>query len=462
MEETIPMGFVKFRLFSASLSSLVALIGCDATMPSERMHQQVHLPVPTAAETAPSPERLDTTDRGERLRLSPLSLIKIAFDSEPEIKSTYQRFRSEEARYDFFYVSRDSLTPQLSVSNRVGESRGDELVTRDRDHTVELSVEKLFFDTTELRAGVGYRTDATNGAIGNHPFLSANLRYPLWASRERLERSSEDIFRRNELDDAQLGYIQTVRRRLLDALFKFYNVTFITRLNRRFTQWRDDLRALRTRVEEIVGRDVADDVRRVEAEIASISAEVRNSAGRQEVELARLKSRCGIPFHVTIELVDAPFNPFEGVSHEEMLRKSIDSDPEIATLRNSRRNAEVQLDLARRGQWDIALLLDAESSLEGRGKDEGESDWSVLVGFEVSAVDARVTSSLIRQAQARIARFTQAIASRENRIFVDTLEPYVRIKTLGASRQQLIDNLPRYEADYRTGLKEYVAGRLNI
>ena len=66
------------------------------------------------------------------------------------------------------------------------------------------------------------------------------------------------------------------------------------------------------------------------------------------------------------------------------------------------------------------------------------------------------------QAQANIHRFSQGIAARENTIFVDTLEPFMRIESLGTSRDDLLDNLPRYQDDYTGGLSDYEAGRLNI
>lgn len=52
--------------------------------------------------------------------------------------------------------------------------------------------------------------------------------------------------------------------------------------------------------------------------------------------------------------------------------------------------------------------------------------------------------------------------ARENAIFEDTLEPLVRIETLGASRDELAENLPKFEEDYKNGISEYLAGRLNI
>ena len=451
------------RFAGAVLAGVLALLpACAGPTPSVRVQNGLDLPTPASQPVEPGADRLDVTDQGEHYTLSAKSLIPLVFSLQPDIKSSYQRFKSEGARYDFFYTARDSLTPQLSVSNTLDESRADETVARDRDHAVTLSLEKKFFDTTEMDVGVGYRTAAGDQAVGNHPFVSANVRYPLWASRERLERSSEEVFRRNELNDAQLAFIQQVRNRLRNATFRFYDAIYFSRLTDRQQRWREDTEALLRRLEEVSGRDTTADRRRIEAEVNRVGAEERTSAGWAAIQKTKLKSALGLPFHARIELQEDGFNPFAGLSHQEVLRLGLQADPEIATLRNAMRNAEVELDLARRGQWDVALLFGGESNLEGRGEDESVSDWSVSVGLEVGAVDSRVTGSLTRQAQANIARFAHAILARENAIFEETLEPAVRIRTLGESRDQLIENLPRYEADYEAGIAEYLTGTLNI
>jgi outer membrane protein TolC len=443
--------------------TVFALPACKSALPSAGLNSRIHLPVPASSLPPGDDLSRDALPEDEvTYVLTARRLITLAFDMHPDIKSSYQRFKSEEARYDFFYVSRDSLTPRLSLSNNFSEDRADEMVVRDRTHRTELSVEKRFFDTTELNLGVGFQSDAADQAIGDHPFISANLRYPLWASRERLERTSDEIFRRNELNDAQLAYIQVVRSRISSALYRYYNVAQQGRTVGDFKGWQRDLLDLARRMDEIHNRDVTLDRERVQAEITRVAAEVSVSEGWYDVQTAHLKLACGIPFEARVEIKDDFFNPFEGATQEELLKASVATDPEIATLRNAMENAQAQLDLARRGKWDLALLMSGESSLEGRAEDEGRSDWSATVGVEISAVDSRVTDSLIRQAEANIGQFREAISARERAIFVDTLEPLIRLDTIGASRDELISNLPRYEEDYRKGVEDYLAGTLNI
>ncbi len=438
------------------------LSSCASFVPSARRGSIVDLPIPASIDQKLSADRLDTTIDGKNYLLSARTLISTAFENQPNIASTYALFKSEEARYDFFYTSRDSLTPRLTISNAYNETRSKDDVNRNRDHSIKFGIEKQFFDTTRLDVAVGYDSNATNEAIGNQPFLSGNIRYPLAVSREKLERTSEDIFRRNALDDAQLAYIQEIRRRLERTLFRFYEVINLTRNVDDYTSWKSELEALQSVVDSTKEHDAETDRSRLSAELTRVSALLRNVAGRLEIQIARLKDSIGLPFHAKLELVDEPFNPFEGLSHDELLRASIDTDPEIATLRNSKRNAEVQLDLAQRGTWDLALQLGGQSRLEGRGENDGLSDWSVTIGFDVSAVDSRVTNSLTRQAQANINRFERAIAARENQIFVDTLEPLVRIETLSQSRTELKGNLPRFKDDYKKGIEQYKTGTLNI
>lgn len=456
--------------FAAVLSISLPLVlpACNSTTPSAHVQNKVYLPVPDSAGTRSTRTALPEFGDGDTVLLSGESLIPLAFNRQPDITSSFETFKAEEARYDFFYASNDALTPRFRSSNtyedaRSGDPGGDGRIgVRDRAHRVEFGVDKQFFDTTTVGVSTGLESWTDDELDASQPFLSASVRYPLWGSREKLERSSDDIFRQNELNDAQLDYIKQVRRRLQLALFGFYEVLELRARVDAGKRWQLDLEALAEQIESANGRDFSSDQRRVAAELARVGAEVRNLEGRFRIEVARLKYACGIPFHTRLEFDEEPFNPFDGLQHEELLRSSIATDPEIATLRNAMRNAEVQLDLARRGKWDVALLLEGKSNFRGHGFARDDAEYSVSAGLEVSAIDPRVTSSLLRQARANIARFEHAIAAREGQIYTDTLEPLVRIETLSTSKEELVENLARFQEDYQAGLRKFLDDELDI
>ena len=440
-----------------------ALFACNGALPSEAVEQGLRLPEPGTELAAPV-----QSEPRELYDISAESLIRISFHEHPEIRSSYQRFLAEKARYDFFVASRDALTLGMRTAYSYGRSEQDvEFVGPIVDRTVEERVagtlEKQFFDTTRLDMQVGYRRNQFNQSRGYRPFVGADLRYPLGPSREKLERTSEDIFRQNELNDAQLDYINVVRRELERALSQFYEVIDLGTQVDITADWREDLAVLKERIEEErSGASVESDLRRIAAEMTRVTAENRNVGGRHEIELARLKAASGLSYDSEFRLDDDGYNPFDGVQHDALRENAREVDPEIATLTNSLDNAHAQLDLARRGKWDIALLAGANADLEGGGVVDGSHAYGVSVGLDVGRVDARVTSSLERQALARIARFERAIEDREREIYVDTLEPLIRIETLGANRRELMENLDRFVQDFEAGVERYFAGNLNI
>ncbi len=449
-------------IFISGLAFCAWLAGCSTTTPSTRVSSKFRLPVPAQTMETRSPDRLSAIENGVVYELTALHLITLTFDMHPDIKSSFHRFKSEEARYDFFYTSRDSLTPTLKVDSTIAEDRVGNEITETRKHGAELGVEKRFFDTTLMNVGVGYHTEWEETARGAQPYVSGQLRYPLWASRERLERTSEEIFRRNELNDAQLDYIQQVRSRVANSLYEYHSLCQDARKMDHLRSWLADLEQLSDRMRQSDGDGRKKDLERIGAEITRVAAEVGVQKGWFDVREARMKRTAGLPFNSQIVLAIEPFNPFVGASQQKLLQASLETDPEIATLRNAMENAQVQLDLARRGRWDITLNVRGRSNLEGQYDDNGLANWSATAGIAVSAVDSRVTDSLIRQAQANIERFQEAIAARENRIFVDTLEPLIRLDSIGASRNELLDNLPRYIEDYENGVDAYLGGELNV
>jgi len=461
-------------LANLAATAVLATIGCNGTPPSMRVQSRVALPVPRGG--SPVEERSSTRPTATpaaapisgNYRISALSLIRLTFNRHPEIQSSYQKFKSEEARYDFFFASNDSLTPRFRTTNEFHDSRrfdrglDSRVGERGSDHIVEVGVEKQFFDTTRMDVAMGVDTSIDGPDSGYQPFMAANIRYPLWASREKLERASEDIFRQNELNDSQLEYIEEVRDRLEEAMRRFYRVLEVRQLRDAAASWVADLEALQPIVTDIPGPRGEAARGRFVADLSRAQAEFQEQDGRIKVVIARLKSSTGLPYDINLEIDGAPFNPFMDQTHKALLDAAIETDPEIATLGNSLKNAEVQLDLARRGKWDIALLLAAETNLRGRGRLKGSRDWRFAAGVEISAVDSRVTGSLKRQALANISRFEGAIESRKRSIYVNTFEPLIRIESLSGSQERLREATVQLRSSYEAGVTAFSDGRLEM
>jgi len=427
-------------------AAALSVVGPAATQPSSR---------PGAATTAPA----------RHFVLSPLSVINLTFGHNPGIRERCHNFQAEEARYDFFYTSRDSLTVGTKLdSTFTGERDPPEQKQRDRQHVAEVFVEKRFFNTSRLDISTGYRfgQEQWTAVQSSHPFVKGSLRYPLWTSREALQRASEEIVRQNDLNDAQLDYLQTVRSNLQKSFNFFYGAMQMRARVELLHLWLEDLYLLRDEIKGINNGSSSSDLRRVEAQIGTTEARYREVQGRLDIEIDALKSAIGLPFDATVEIVDEPFNPFADASREDLLRLSIATDPEIATLKNAMSNAQVQLNLARRGKWDAALVFSGESQLEGAQADRGTSEWRLSAGIELRAIDERVTGSLEREALADIERFHQAVRNRENQIHVETLGSLINLRTALVNNKELNRNLDRYVRDYTTGLAAYRQGELNI
>jgi len=447
-------------------------------MPSQMVGSRLDMPVPHAAPakvtaspaarpaaTQPSSRpTAPTTAAVPHFLLSPLSVINLTFNHNPGIRERYHNFQAEEARYDFFYTSRDSLTVGTRLDSTFAGERDREHKQRDRHHVAEVFVEKLFFNTSRLDVSSGYRfsEEQWSGVRSSHPFVKGSLRYPLWTSRVALQRASEEIVRQNDLNDAQLEYLQTVRLNLQESFNFFYGAIQMAARIELIRLWLEDLHLLRDELGGIKDGGASSDLERVEAEIATAEARYREVQGRLEIEIDAIKAAVGLPFDATVEILDEPFNPFADASREELLRLSIATDPEIATLKNAVSNAQVQLDLARRGKWDAALVFSGECQFEGARAEQGTSEWYLSAGIELSAIDDRVTGSLEREALADIERFHQAVRNRENEIHVETLGSLISLKTAMINIEELSSNLDRYVRDYTTGLAEYRSGGLNI
>ena len=396
------------------------------------------------------------------LDLDFVAVIRLTVRFSPRIRGAYERKLAEEARYDFFIYNREAFSYGASAPFEYNRHHNEDATSLEKVLSPQVFVRKEFYNTARASVSVGYDlTDYQNGHEGN-AFVSTTVSVPLFASREALERSNDKIYQQNKVNDARLEYYQQIRDQIAEALYELswaqnnqYGLAYQE-------AYRADLEELAGIVGSISGRDTSGDAAKVQATLASARAECRSSANNFENSVEYLRNRIGIPFSTPVKIVPDGFNPFQGESQEELERVAVETDEEIKTLLNSIKNAQLELELARKGKWDTTLNVGASRDFAGSGDQGGDQGYSLLAGVEFTHIDNRISKSLEKIALANIREYKSAIVNRRREIHTNIADAYTSLVVHTAEVSSREANLPKYAEDYRNGIEMYKAGSLSI
>jgi outer membrane protein TolC len=396
------------------------------------------------------------------LVLDAVQVIKLTARFSPEIRQSYERKLAEEARYDFFIYNRSAFSYGAATNFDYVRYHTDASKSLDKTLIPQVFVRKDFYDTTSASMNVGYNLyDFQSGHEANG-FVAGRVSVPLVASREALERSSAKIYQQNEVSDARLGYYQRIRNQISNALHNLAWAQHSQARIDRMDAYRADLEALLSTVSSLSGRDTAADAAKVQATLGSACAECESSRNDFAIASETLRNVMGIPFETPIEIASNNWNPFEGENQETLERVALETDEEIKTLINSIRNAQAELDLARKGKWDTRLNMSVARNFTGNGDNDGDADYIIGTGVEVTRIDDRISRSLEQIALANIREYKNAITNRQRDIHTRIVEAYKNLVGQLAEVRTREANLPRYRDDYAKGVELYLAGKITI
>lgn len=396
-----------------------------------------------------------------RLDLNPWKVIFLTFENSRQIKVSYFKYAAEKARYDYIIATWTSTTPGFSVGPTWQQLKdAQDKRTSYLTQNGQVFLDQNFQDTSRLHLFGGILNEDFGQDHAVHPDVGAALHYPLWGSREALQRSSDLIFQQNRVNDAQLQYVKDVRDELKWGQFFYYECMGIQLRVAANRQMAEDLQRIADRM-QASGRPQAD-LQRIQA---AISTSLTDLLGRQssfDVEVNYLKRTVGLPMDLEVTIADELFNPFGDPDRQELLDLSMRNDPEIATLNNAVKSAEVQLALAEKGRLDVAMNLAASNDMRGSGRWVGQEQYDASANLEVRFIDPRISNNLAREASADIARFQEEIARRRNEIYVGAMEPLIKAGSLTKNMVDTKRNIERYRNDFAIGMEDYFAGRMNI
>lgn len=455
------------RIQRLALTAALALsAGCNAPLPTTA--SSVGLPIPPGLGRPGPLHATDSQPAGGRylapgqthIDLTPMRVIHIAFENSPRIRSAYLKYEAEKARYDYIVADWTSTTPGLSLGPRWQHDRDiSDASSTHQYQRLDGFVERNFLDTSRLRAFASLINEDDDDSHGFHPAAGGLLHYPLWGSREALQRASDQIFQQNRVNDAELEYIKEVREQLSALTATFFAVLGIHERVQCRRQQVDDLTGLLERV-RAAGRTA--DEQPLQAAITTAVTELRSQQSNFAIEMAWMTSTMGLPHNLEVGLIAEPFDPFGKTPPDELLALSVQVDPEIAALKNAIKDSQAQLALARKGRLDVSINLGGQADAAGSGGWGGRTEYRADALLAVSFIDRRISDSLAREASSNIARYQNAIQRRRNEVYVEAAEPLIKLQVLARNIPDQEQTVARYRRDYERAVEDYFDGRMNI
>ena len=243
------------------------------------------------------------------LDLTPWKVIFLTFENSREIKVSYFKYAAEKARYDYILATWTSTTPGFSFGptwDRLKDAQDNRT-----NHFTQMGMvflDQNFQDTSQLHLYGNILNEDFGDAHAAHPSVGGNFRFPLWGSREALQRSSEQIFQQNRVNDAQLEYVKDVRDELKWCQFFYFECMGIqlrVAANRRMVE---DLQQIQQRMTQTVSPEP--DRQRLAAAISTSVTDMRNRQSNFDVEVHMLKRSVGLPMDLELSIADELINPF--------------------------------------------------------------------------------------------------------------------------------------------------------
>ena len=355
------------------------------------------------------------------------SIIRITFEKNLEIAAAKYDIEASDYQFRRFERNLSQFVP-LIVDTKAGRDSESFLEDEDRirenddEASASIGFEKEFFDGKKISAGSGYRRTSDSDGDNAHPFIGGEVKFPLFSSFTTLERVTERNFEENELLNAWLDFIDTVRESISESHEAYVEVEEAAGVTLLIEAAMEDFRTIE---ELIADRNLESDQLQVRDQLQALQSESVDFNGDVDAQLISLMENLGLDDvklseirHLElINVGDYYGRRYIDADIDEIIREAIESDVEIRVIKVARRNAELKKQLAQKGKWDIFGKVFANYDFEQRGDDRRRrSGYELGIGFSVQRNDPKLLLLSMRQAESEIKRFNAQIQWRERKV----------------------------------------------
>lgn len=391
------------------------------------------------------------------------SIVYLTFAHNPEVVSA--RYALEAAEFQFKDFERDlsQFTPLLLRSSIERDERPPD---EGQEYTMRAGMEKEFFDGSSIFAGVGHRGEFGDIDGGRGQFLEADIQFPLFGSNTTLRRITARSREENEMYNARLEYIDTIRDAIQESQENYFSL-----LQERETMsvraecasdYKEILAIPRIQSNPSERRQMEDEIQSLQSEILEAEEDIKSKLLSLQFSIGLehlLFSRVGV---LDMYAEDYYGKSYLTLSKDELLREARKNDIKIRVLENAKENSIEKKRLAERGQWDIFVDLNGQYDLGGSGGLRDENGYLMSIGFRVKKIDSTLLNYSLRRAQAEIRKYETLIRGQRLRTKYQIDKEWLAVSSERKQCVELFKSVESRRSIYLQKREDYTAGKESI
>jgi len=410
----------------------------------------------TSGQVVALPDKAEEPDK----RVDINSIVYLTFRHNPEVVSARYSLKAAEFQFKDFQRNLSQFTPLLLRTN---VQREDYAPQEEQKYYLRAGMEKEFFNGARIFGGVGHKGEFGDTGGGTEQFVEADVRFPLFGSNTTLRRITDRSREENEMLNARLEYVDTIRDNIQDAQLEYIWLMVSQQQLRRLSACIEDYEKL-LNIDLVKSNSV--ESRQIEGEIQQLKADVTQREEWTKRTLLALQLMIGLDELSISEVAELDLyakdyygKRYAGRKMENLLEDAHKNDVKIRVLRNARQNSIEKKRLADEGKWDVFVDFSTNYDMQAEGNFTNRDGYLVFLGLEVKKIDPTLLDYSRNRAIAEIQEYEALI--REQRL---KTRHQIELQWLFANNRrerydQLSENIKSRRKVYQQKRKAYLERR---
>jgi outer membrane protein TolC len=391
------------------------------------------------------------------------SIIQLVFGENPEVVAIRYALEAAEFQFKDFVRNLSQFTPLLLRSAIARDQRQNE---EGQVYSTRVGMEKEFFDGSSIFTGVGHRGHFGDTESGKGQFLETDITFPLFGSYTTLRRITNRSREENELLNARLEYVDTIRDNIRMAQFNYIDLqTQLERMAMRkecIEAYKGFLTIPRVQSNPVERQQIETAIQSEEADMVvydqilnNILIRLRFSIGQEELLLSQVNS------------FDLYAKDYYGKSYlsrtvDELLDEADRNDINIRVLENARKSSYEKKRLAEEGKWDVFLDFSAQYDINGDGTLRDDNGYLIGLGLRITKIDPVLLGYSLSRAVAEINKYTSLIRAQQLRTKNQIDREWFTARNRRKQFEELFASVESQRRVYLQKRKDYAEGKETI